>query len=160
MSRLVASWSPDQLGRAAADVDDERAGRERPDAAPRQSRLLVAREQARDEAVRPLDLTEKRLAVLGVTNRARRDRERALRAECLELAPVVDERVPHAGDRHGQQPSARVDALAESRDPRAADDLLDPSVDDVGDEQPSRVRPEVDRGDARHFVGTMPRSAA
>ena len=31
-----------------------------------------------------------------------------------------------------------------------------PSVD-VGDEQAGGVRPEVDRGDARHFRGTTPR---
>ena len=78
----------DQLGRAAADVDHERP---RPqlasggDAAPRQQRLVVAREHARREAVAPLDLAEERLAVLGLAHGARRDRERPLGAERLEV---------------------------------------------------------------------------
>ena len=60
----------------------------------------------------------------------------------------------------GQEAPARVDALAEPRDDAAAHDLLDPAVLDVGDEQPGRVRAEVDRGDARHLRGTAPRSPA
>ena len=70
----------DQLGRAAADVDHERAGGGM-NAAPRQQRLLVAAGEARDEAIAPLDLTEKCLAVLRVADGARRDRERTLGAE-------------------------------------------------------------------------------
>ena len=131
---------------------------ERPDAAQRQRRLLVAGQQTRREAVRPLDLAEERLAVLRVAHRARRDGERALGAERLELAPVVVEHVAHAGDRHGEQAPARVDAFAEPRDARAAQHLLDVAVLDVGDEQAGGVRAEVDRGDAHHLRGTAPRN--
>ena len=53
----------------------------------------------RGEPVAPLDLAEERLAVLGVADRARRDRERPGRAELLELAAIVGEAVPNARDR-------------------------------------------------------------
>ena len=145
----------DQLGRAAADVDDQRPRFELPagrDAAAHQQRLLLAGQEAGREAVAPLDLAEERLAVLGVADRARRDRERPLGAELLERAPIVDERVADARDRHGEEAAARVDALAEPRDARLAVHLVDPAVLDVGDEQPRRVRPEVDR-DSNHLRG-------
>src|SRR5947208_3921543 len=74
----------DQLGRATADVHDHGPLLERPlrrDAAERQQRLLVPRQQPCREAVAPLDLAEERLTVLGVANRARRDRECSLRTE-------------------------------------------------------------------------------
>ena len=74
----------DQLGRAAADVEHERAVGDVADAAQRQRRLLLAAEQPRREPVAPLDLAEERLAVLGVAHRARRDGEHALGAERLE----------------------------------------------------------------------------
>ena len=67
-------------------------GPTRADAAQRQLRLLVAREQPRREPVAPLDLAEERLAVLGVADGARRDEQRPLGAERLELAAVVGER--------------------------------------------------------------------
>ena len=141
----------DQLGRAAADVDHERPGPQLAsggDAAPRQQRLVVARQHARREAVAPLDLAEERLAVLGLAHGARRDRERPLGPERLEDPPVVRERVAHARDRSGEEPAARVDALAEPRDPRLPVQLaVHPAVPDIGDEQPRRVRAEVDRGD-------------
>ena len=122
------------------------------DAAPRQLRLLVAADEPRREAVAPLDLAEERLAVLGVAHRARRDGERALGAERLERAPVVGEDVAHARDRDGEEAAARVDALAEPRDARLAVHLVDAAVVDVGDEQPRRVRAEVDRCDS-HLRG-------
>ena len=84
----------DELGRAAADVDDERPraiGRSHATPRKRQLGLLVAVEQARREAVAPLDLAEERLAVVGVADGARPDGEDALRAERLRLAAVVDE---------------------------------------------------------------------
>ena len=137
----------DELGRPAADVDEQRGRPELADAAPRQLRLLVARQQPRREAVAPLDLAEERLAVLRVADGARRDEQRALGAERLGGAAVVGEDVADAGDRHGEEAAARVDALAEARDPRLAVELLDPPVVDVGDEQARRVRPEVDRRD-------------
>ena len=143
-----------ELGRAAADVDDERAGLDRADPAQRQRGLLLAGQQARREAVAPLDLAEERLAVLGVADGARRDAERPLGAELLELAAVLGEDVAHAGDRERQQPAALVDPLAEPRDRQPADDLLERPVR-VGDEQPGRVRPQVDGRDS-HLRGTTP----
>ena len=122
---LVRKPVADQLGRAAADVDHDRARLQRSDPAKRHRGLLVAGEQPCREAVRPLDLSEERLAVLRVAHRARRDGERALRAERLELAPVVGERVAHARDRDGEEAAARVDPFAEPRDARAPHDLVD-----------------------------------
>ena len=101
------------------------AGAELADAAPRQLRLLVAREQLRREAVAPLDLAEERLAVLRVAHGARRDEQRPLGAERLGGAAVVGERVAHARDRDGEEAAARVDALAEPRDARLAVQLVD-----------------------------------
>ena len=149
-----------QLGRAAADVEEQRSGVERADSAQRQLGLFVAGEQTRPEAVRPLDLAEERLAVLGVANRARRDGERALRAELLELAPKLGERVPYTCDRERQEAPSRVDALAEARDDASPDELVDVAVGDVGDQEPRRVRAQIDGGDARHFFGITRRSPA
>ena len=73
----------DQLGRAAADVEDERARLELApagDAAARELPLLLTGEQAGREAVAPLDLAEECLAVLGVADRAGADGERPLGA--------------------------------------------------------------------------------
>ena len=109
-------------------------------------------DEARRESVAPLDLAEERLAVLRVAHGARRDGERALRAEPLERSAVVGEHVADARDRSGEEAAARVDAFAEARDARLAVHLVDAAVDDVGDEQPRRVRAEVDRGDS-HLRG-------
>ena len=106
-----------------SDVVERRpAGR---DAADHHRRLLVAGEQARREAVAPLDLAEERLAVLRVAHGARRDAERPLGAERLELPPVVGEAVPHARDRDGEEAPPLVDALAEPRDREPPRDLLE-----------------------------------
>ena len=130
----------DELGRAAADVDEQRRGAELADAALRQLGLLVAREQLRREAVAPLDLAEERLAVLRVADRARGDEQRPLGAERLGGAAIVGEDVANARDRKGEEATARVDAFAEARDPRLAVQLLDAAVLDAPDEQARRVR--------------------
>ena len=145
----MLSWTRcgDQLGRAAADVDDHRPGVELAAGGhppPGHARLVVAGEELRREAVAPLDLAEERLAVLGVPDGARPDRERALGAEALELAPVVGEHVAHPGDRQRQEAPARVHALAESGDRERPPDFVDPALVDVRDEQPRRVRAQVD----------------
>src|SRR5207244_7774489 len=113
---------------AAADVQHERAVAELApvrDAAPSQLRLLLAREQARREAVAPLDLAEEGLAVLRVADRAGADRQHALSALSVELAPVLGEHVAHACDGERQQLAALVHALAEPRDLGAPLDLVD-----------------------------------
>ncbi len=95
------------------------------DASNHHRRFVGSREQARREAVAPLDLAEEGLAVLGVANGARRDGERPLGAERLELAAVVGEAVPDACDGHGQQSATAVDSFAQPRDREAPNDLLE-----------------------------------
>ena len=46
-----------------------------------------------------------------------------------------------------------VDAFAEPGDLGAADELAQPAVVDVGDEQARRVRALVDRCDPHYFLG-------
>ena len=141
----------DQLGRAAADVDDHRPGVERSaggDPAVGELCLLVAREEARGEPVAPLDLAEERHAVVGVSHGAGRDRERALHAELLELAAVIGEDIPDTCDRNREQLAPRVDRLAEAGDPQPALELAHGAVLHVCDEQSGGVGAEVDRADA------------
>ena len=91
----------DELGRAAADVDDHRPLPElslRRDAAKHQHRLVVPGEQSRLEAVAPLDLAEECLTVFRVAYSARCDRECALGPQRLCRAAKVGEDVPHTRD--------------------------------------------------------------
>src|SRR5204862_5081730 len=128
----------DEFGRATADVEQERLfGKVAPErgAAKGQLRLLVAREQARREAVAPLDLAEKSLAVLRVPDRTRRDKERALGSELLDRPPEVDEGIANASDRGGEEALPLVDPLAEPRDLQPTDDVVETTVTEVGDEQ-------------------------
>ena len=118
----------DELGRAATDVDDHRSAVEPSfgrDAAEHQHRLVVPGQEASREAVAPLDLAEKRLAVFGIAHCARRDPQRPFRPERLGGSAKVREHVTHARDRHGQEATALVDTLAEARDPRLARDVRD-----------------------------------
>ena len=105
----------DELGRAAADVDDNRSRRDIAsggDSAEGEERLLVAAEEPRLEGVAPLDLAEERLAVLGVADGTRRKRERALRAGFLRRAPVLGQDVADARDGLREQDAPLVHALA------------------------------------------------
>ena len=155
MSRLyreqdTVGAGDDELGGAAADVEHERRPLELAvarDAAERQLGLVLAAEELGREAVAPFDLSEERLAVLRVPDRAGRNQERPLGAEALRLPPVVGEHVPHACDREREQAPARIHALAEAGDLLPRNDVLHAAVVDVGDEQPRRVRPLVDRCD-------------
>ena len=143
---LTALFGEHQLGRAAADVHDHhsvevvaaegRAGEGEP-------RLLLAGEQPRREAVAPLDLAEEGLAVLGVPHGAGRDAEDALGAELLDPPAVLAEDVADARDREGEEPPARVDALAEARDLLAALECVERAVADVRDQEPRGVRAEI-----------------
>src|SRR6185503_4019359 len=130
-----------------AHVEHERALADRlagRDPAQGQRGFLVTAEQPRGEAVAPLDLAQEGLAVLRVANRARGDRQHALRAQPLELAAVLGEHVADARDRQRQELAPLVHALAEPRDLGAPCDLLDASVLDVGDQQAGRVGAQVD----------------
>ena len=113
-------------------------------AAAGQPGLLLAREQTCREAVAPFDLAEEGLAVVGVPDRARADREHTFSAELFELAAVVREDVSDPRDWERQQLAPLVDALAETRDLQAPRDLVNAAVVDVRDEQPGRVGAEVD----------------
>ena len=141
-----------ELGRAAADVDDQRPRLDGSDPAQRERGFLLAGQEAGRKAVAPLDLAEKRLAVLGVAHRTRRDAECPLRPERLQLAPVLGEGVANAGDREGEELAPLVDTLAQPSDPQPADDLLERPVR-VGDQETRRVRPQIDGRDP-HLRGT------
>ena len=123
----------------------------------RHRRLFVTAQQPRREAVAPLDLAQERLAVLGVPDRARRDEQRALRAERLELATVLGEGIPNPGDRQRQEPVTRIDPLAEPGYGRTSRNRLHVPLDDVRDEQTSGVRALID---GRNAHGTANVAAA
>ena len=144
--RAHATPGRDQLHGTAADVDDDRPLVDRADPTEGQLRLFLSGQQAGREAVAPLDLAEERLPVLGVPHRARRHEQGPLRAERLELAPVVSETVADARDRQWEQPAPRVDPLAEARDRRPPHDLVYLPVLDVCNKKPRRVRALIDRG--------------
>src|SRR5262249_22788876 len=111
-ARGEAGLSDDELGRAAADVDDQGALDLAPAhryAAVGERGLSGAAQQRRREPVAPLALSEEGLAVLGVADSARGDRESSRRTGSFELTPILGEAVPHAGDRNRQQPTTLVD---------------------------------------------------
>ena len=110
----------------------------------------MSREQPCLESVRPFDLAEERLAVLGVADGARRNQQRAFGAERLRLPAVVREDIANARDRQRQEPATRVDAFAQPRYTCHALELADLSLLDIGDEQARGICSEIDRGDAGH----------
>ena len=149
--RETVAVREDELRRATADVDDERAccdGVVARDASQHHLGLLAAVEESRGEAVAPLDLPEERLTVVCIPHGARADCEHTLGTQPLGLPAIVDEDVSHARDGRGEEDPPPVDRLAEPRDLLTTDDLLEVAVFEVGDEQASRVRAEVDGGDA------------
>jgi len=115
-------------------------------------------EQARLEAVTPLDLTEEGLAVLRVANRTRRDCKRPLRAERLRRAAEVGEDVPHARNRGGQEAPAFVDAFAEACDARLPRHVGDAPVIDVRDEEPRGIGAQIDRRNTAQGARLYPRA--
>jgi peptide-methionine (S)-S-oxide reductase len=148
-----AVLADDELGRAAARIDDERrADAVVGGAAERELRLLVAGKQPRHEAVAPLDLAEEGFAVLSVSHRTRRNEKDAFCPERFRLAAVLGEDVPHPRDREGQETSACIDPFAEAGDLHASGDFLELTAVHVGDEQAGRVRPLIDGGDS-HRTG-------
>ena len=76
----------------------------------------------------------------------------------VHLLAVLGKNLEDALARGGGELAAGVDAVAETGDVRASDELLDPSVgSDLGDQQSRRVGSDVDdghahRGDARGAV--------
>ena len=153
-----SSVPDDELGRAAADVDDEVRTRfasrlavaprnsSRASSSPRAARA-ARRAPARPGSKKSSRLLASRAALVAVARTrstprssmtprySRSDRERAL-------------------DRVGMQRPVAVDTLAEAGDLRAPLDRHELRVAtaavDVGHEEPGRVRAHVDRGDPRH----------
>ena len=152
----ISSVEPPPTSTTSVDVGDRAA---RGDAAEGQERLLVAGEEARREAVAPLELTEERLAVLRVADGAGRERERSLGTELVcglrgsRRERFGRERSPWAGACAASPRLLRAAlSRAGGRAPRT-----EPSAH-LGDEQPRRVRPDVDDGDPGHLRGTAWRS--
>ncbi len=144
-----------ELRRAAADVHDERVFLDRPargHSAKRHQRLVVPGQQLRREAVAPLDLAEKRLAVLGVPDSTGGDRESPFGPEALQLTTVVGECVANPGDGEGKEAAPPVDPFAEPCDLEPTSDFAHVTVVDVCDEQPRGIRAEVDGRDSRQGV--------
>jgi hypothetical protein len=52
------------------------------------------------------------------------------------------------GDRLGRDRAARVEAAPDAREDAPLEQRLDPPVRGFGDQQPGRVRPDVDAGAA------------
>ena len=151
----VSAGADHQLGRAAADVDDER-GRRVPGsalarrAAEGQPRLLSAGDDPRVEPVaRRAHAREEVLAVGRVAHGAGEHGDGPLGSLPFDDRLVLGERGEHA--RHGvvAQQAGLAEPVAEARDLRAALALGQRAVGgDVGDEQPRRVGADVDDGDS------------
>ena len=98
-------------------------------------------------------------SVGGVARRARQHGDAALGAERVDRGAVVVERGEDARHPLGRELAAALDADAEPRDRAAAVELGDgagPRVD-VRDEQPRRVRSDVDDRDAHDRHASLPR---
>ena len=126
-----------ELGRAAADVDEQRPRWRfavRGDAPQRERRLLLTRQEPAGEPVARFDLAQERDPVRRVSNGARRDGQHALGPVCARLAPVVAEHFVHTRDRRGEEGATLVHRLAHARDDRSARDLGKRLVLDIGDQ--------------------------
>ena len=155
----AARPADEKLGRAAADVDQQRLDDERAaggDTVEGRLRLVLAGKQPGRPAVARRETSEERRAVRGVTYGARRDSQHLLRSELGGLARIAVEHRMDAFDRRPEQRATLVDAFAEPRDREPTDDLGDATVADVGNEQACRVGTEVDRCDAHAAEDQMP----
>ena len=119
----------------------------RRDAVEHRRGLRGAVEKAHLPAVALAEAVEERVTV----RRRRAGRSSRLR---VPARPVWAASLPrslrarrHPTDRVWVQLVALVDALPEPRDREPADDFVDVAVFDVGDQQPRRVRAEIDRAD-------------
>ena len=152
-SRVRARRADHELGASAADVDHQQrvaarravAGR----AEERQPRLLVA---ARSCASRRRSA---RRAPCGTPRRSPRrgprswpPRQPCRRRACRSARGTTRAVANTRSIAVAAEPARRVDALAKASHLSAPLELLDPAVAYVRHEQPRRVRPEVDDGDA------------
>ena len=151
-----------ELGRAAADVDDQRrlAGRILGGGAEvGEAGLLAAVEHLRREGEALAQLGDEGVAVGGVADGARRDRHDVGHLRLLVQRHVVGDRLARRLDRLRRELSGEVDAAAEPGHAAAPLDLGDPAAGDVGDQEAGRVRADVDDGDpvgvGLHGRGTL-----
>ena len=141
----------DQLGRAAADVDDQsRAGRGPfgGRAPVGEVRLLVAVEDLGRKVEALAQLGDEGAAVGGVADGARRDRRDRPRSQLLVARDVVGDRLADVLDRLHRELPGEVDAASQPRHPGPPVDLRDAGAADVGHQQPGRVCSDVDDGDS------------
>ena len=148
-------WKPgfgaladDELGRAATDVDHQSrvralaAGR-RPQVG--ETGLLVAVDGQGSQREALAQLGDEHASVLGVSDRAGRDRDRFVGLELGRQREVVADHLADVVDRLVGEPIRGVDPAAEPRHRGAALDLGQPAgAVEVGDEQASGVGAHVD----------------
>ncbi len=146
----------DQLGRPATDVDHQRwrlivrvAFARRPEE--REFRLLVPAQHMGLEVVAVADGGGELGAVRRVAHGAGEDGDALVESGRLHPRVVVVEGV--VDPLHGvlAQPAVGVDAGPQASDLRSPLELVaDVPALDVGDQEPRRVRPDIDDGDAHH----------
>ena len=107
----------DELGRAAADVEDERGLVGCADAPPGQLRLLVPGQEAGREPESACHLGQELRSVFGIARGARRDDEGALGPEPPDLLPERIDGRERPCDRLRQEPATGVDALRRAASP-------------------------------------------
>ena len=145
-----------ELGGTATDVDHE-VGRRRVEirggTQERQRGLFLTGEQLGLDprlARRGEELVAVRRVAGGAGGRGTHARD----AELVERGPVLAQHRDGAGNRLRRERTRGVDTLPEPGDPHAPVEGLElglaPGAVDLGDEQPDRVRPDVDRPHPAH----------
>ena len=165
---LRAVDARDELRRAAADVDDEirlGLGQAGGRAEELEARLLLAAQQLGPHAPVIRSTGSKNSSRLVASRDALVAVMRTRATSCAAIDVVVlAQHGNRARDRVGIEPARLVHALTQPRDPRPALDRRQPRVAtgpvDVGDEQPHRVRPDVDGRDAGHCASSSASAAA
>ena len=149
-----AAVEPQELGAAAADVDQQHVlGRridQRQAAEQREQRLLLVRQDLEGEPGDPLDPGEELDAVARAPAGLGRDAAQPADVVARDDPGADPQRRDRARDRPLVEPAAARDALAEPHDAReAVDDLEAVVVQRPRDQQPAVVGPEVERGHRR-----------
>ena len=145
--------SEHQLGRAAADVADERARHRvepRRDTAVGELGLLPAREEPRLEAVpRPTSARNSRPFAASRTALVAVASTRSASSSARPGGVAVEHGVHPIHRRIGEAPVG-VDPVAEPGDLEQALGLVQLRAADVGHQEPGRVRPHIHRADTHH----------
>ncbi len=142
-----------ELGRAAADVQHDRASDAHVEvgdrAAKAETRLFGAVEHAHAQAGHALDFGDERGGVGRVAHGARRDDVDARRAELLGERRHPLDGFDRRADREVGEAAVRGESRRESRRGlHLVDDLNRAVGGNVGDDLTNRIRSDVDRGDA------------